>query len=87
MDVLVDDDVAGYADFSKGEVVWAIPHLPQTVKDFEKAYEIAKAATAHCYSVLGQAKKADPGVPLRQGTGLDRVYIGKLSFVILERES
>lgn len=74
VDVLVDDDVAAYADFSEEEVVWAIPHTPQSVKDSEKqAYEFAKAATAHCYSVLDKAKKADPGALLRRGTGRDTV--------------
>lgn len=72
VDVLVDDDLVGYANFSKGEVVWAIPHPPQSVKDFTKqAYKIAKAATGHCHSVLHKAKKADPDAPMRQGTGLD----------------
>ncbi|XP_030586122.1 H-2 class II histocompatibility antigen, A-Q alpha chain-like [Archocentrus centrarchus] len=68
VDIVIDDDVVAYADFNKKEVVWAIPHLPQPVKDIQKrAYEIAKASTAHCHSVLGKAKKADPGAPPRQG--------------------
>lgn len=72
VDVLLDDDVGGYADFSKGEVVWAMPHPSQYVKNFTKhAYEIAQAANAHCHSVLSKAKKADPDAPMRQGTGRD----------------
>uniref|UniRef100_A0A8D0D0W1 Ig-like domain-containing protein n=1 Tax=Sander lucioperca TaxID=283035 RepID=A0A8D0D0W1_SANLU len=44
VDVLVDDEVAAYADFSKDEVVFAIPHLPQSVPRLKKeAYALAKA--------------------------------------------
>lgn len=75
VDILVDGDVAGYADFSKGDVVWAIPHEPKSLKTFDrkKAYDLAKAAIGHCHSVLGKAKAADPGAPKRQGTGFHRV--------------
>ncbi|XP_026162496.1 H-2 class II histocompatibility antigen, A-Q alpha chain-like [Mastacembelus armatus] len=67
VDVLVDGDVAAYADFNKEEVVWMMPHQPKSVKDFlNKSYEIAKAALGHCHSVLGIAKRADPGAPMRQ---------------------
>uniref|UniRef100_A0A3Q4HEZ0 Ig-like domain-containing protein n=1 Tax=Neolamprologus brichardi TaxID=32507 RepID=A0A3Q4HEZ0_NEOBR len=62
VDVVVDDDVVAYADFNKKEIVWVLPHLPQPAKDIQKmAYELAKASTAHCHSVLGKAKNADPG--------------------------
>ncbi|KAA8593259.1 rano class II histocompatibility antigen, B alpha chain [Etheostoma spectabile] len=67
VDVVVDDDVAAYADFSKDEVVIAIPHLPRSVPDLKKrGYALAEASIAHCHSVLGKARKADPGVPIRQ---------------------
>ncbi|KAF1391113.1 hypothetical protein PFLUV_G00038510 [Perca fluviatilis] len=67
VDVVVDDDVAAYADFRKDEVVFAIPHLPQSVPDLQKrAYALANASIAHCHSVLGKARKADPGAPIRQ---------------------
>ncbi|XP_054473234.1 H-2 class II histocompatibility antigen, A-Q alpha chain-like [Anoplopoma fimbria] len=68
VDVVVDGDVAAYADFSNEEVVFSMPQLPQFLKDLKKkAYEIAKFSIAHCHSVLGKARKAsDPGVPKRQ---------------------
>ncbi|XP_026202952.1 H-2 class II histocompatibility antigen, A-U alpha chain-like [Anabas testudineus] len=75
VDVLLDDDVGGYADFSKGEVVWAMPHPSQYVKNFTKhAYEIAQAANAHCHSVLSKAKKADPDAPMRQESPSTFIY-------------
>lgn len=75
VDVVVDDDVVAYADFNKKEVVWVLPHLPQPAKDIQKmAYELAKASIAHCHSVLGKAKDADPGAPLRQGTDLGTLH-------------
>ncbi len=81
VDVLVDEDVAGYADFSKEEMVLVMPHPPQSAVDFKKrAYEIAKTSNAHCHSILGKAKRADPGVPLRQGTELDTDCAGQHSF-------
>lgn len=69
VDILVDDDVAGYADFSKEEVVWALPHLLPSIAAISKkqAYEIAKATIIHCHSVLGKSERADPGAALRQG--------------------
>ncbi|XP_078105680.1 rano class II histocompatibility antigen, B alpha chain-like isoform X1 [Sander vitreus] len=67
VDVLVDDEVAAYADFSKDEVVFAIPHLPQSVPHLkERAYALAKASIAHCHSVLSKARGVDPGAPIRQ---------------------
>ncbi|XP_047439446.1 H-2 class II histocompatibility antigen, A-U alpha chain-like [Mugil cephalus] len=68
VDIVVDDDVAAYADFTKEEIEWAMPHTPDYLKHFQKkqALEIAKASIAHCHSVLGKAKKADPKTPLRQ---------------------
>ncbi|KAK1900744.1 phosphoribosylaminoimidazole carboxylase [Dissostichus eleginoides] len=56
-----------YADFNKEESVFVIPHIPRSVKDFEKsAYEYAKSSIAHCHNVLSKARRADPGAPLRQ---------------------
>ncbi|XP_041835026.1 H-2 class II histocompatibility antigen, A-Q alpha chain-like [Melanotaenia boesemani] len=67
VDLVVDGDMAGYADFTKKEIVWAMPQLPQLAKDFAKRiFEIAESSTVRCHSVLGKAKKADPGSPLRQ---------------------
>lgn len=75
VDVVVDGDVVAYADFNKKEVVWAIPHLPQPAKDIQKkAYDIARASTAHCHSVLRKAETADPGAPPRQGTDLGTLH-------------
>lgn len=81
VDILVDEDEAIYADFSREEVVWGVPHLPLYVKDLTKrAYDIAKAAIGHCHSVMDKAKKADPGVPLRKGTEPGTVYSDQCSF-------
>lgn len=70
VDIVVDGDVAAYADFTKDEIVWPMPQMPEYLKDFQKkrALEIAKASIAHCHSVLGKAKKADPNTPLHQGS-------------------
>uniref|UniRef100_A0A3P9JYR5 Ig-like domain-containing protein n=1 Tax=Oryzias latipes TaxID=8090 RepID=A0A3P9JYR5_ORYLA len=51
VDLVVDDDTIGYADFTKQEMVWCLPYVPPSGKDLEK-----------------EAKKADHGTPLRQGT-------------------
>ncbi|XP_042359121.1 H-2 class II histocompatibility antigen, A-K alpha chain-like [Plectropomus leopardus] len=67
VDILMDEDMGGYADFTKGEVVIAIPHIPQSLAELRKtAYEYAKASIVHCQNVLDTAKSADPGAPLRQ---------------------
>ncbi|KAL7407264.1 hypothetical protein ABVT39_005871 [Epinephelus coioides] len=67
VDALVDGDVAAYADFSKDEMVIAVPHVPQSAEEITKtAYEFAKASIVHCHSILGRALKADPGAILRQ---------------------
>ncbi|CAG5977500.1 unnamed protein product [Menidia menidia] len=67
VDIVVDDDVVGYADFTKKEMVWAIPQLPEFAEQFEKrAYEFAESSIARCHSVLDKAKAADPGAPLRR---------------------
>ncbi|XP_038553762.1 H-2 class II histocompatibility antigen, A-Q alpha chain-like [Micropterus salmoides] len=67
VDVVIDEEVAGYADFSNKEIMWVMPHLPQYVSDLKKrGYEIAKDSITHCHSVLGKAKKADPDAPIRQ---------------------
>ncbi|KAK2915507.1 H-2 class II histocompatibility antigen, A-Q alpha chain-like [Channa argus] len=81
VDVLLDDDVCGYADFSKGEIVCAMPHLPDYLKPFTKrVYEIAEHAIEHCHSVLGKAKHADSGAALQQeapGTSIYTRYEGE----------
>ncbi|KAK2861624.1 hypothetical protein Q5P01_001157 [Channa striata] len=75
VDNLVDDDLCGYADFSKEEVVWAMPHPPDFVERFQKrVYEIAKAAISHCHSVLSKAKDADAGSALRQEAPSSFIY-------------
>lgn len=80
VDVVIDEEVAGYADFSNKEIMWVMPHLPQYVSDLKKrGYEIAKDSITHCHSVLGKAKKADPDAPIRQGTAHDTVYAGQHS--------
>ncbi|XP_072239174.1 H-2 class II histocompatibility antigen, A-S alpha chain-like isoform X2 [Leuresthes tenuis] len=67
VDIIVDDNIVGYADFTKKEIVWAIPQVPAFAKDFKKqAYEFAESSIARCHNVLGKANKADPGTPLRQ---------------------
>ncbi|XP_068451940.1 HLA class II histocompatibility antigen, DQ alpha 2 chain-like [Clinocottus analis] len=67
VDILVDGDVLAYADFSRKEVVFWIPHLPESVKDLKKrAYEIAKSSIIHCRSVMSKAKKASAGAIMRQ---------------------
>ncbi|XP_075952470.1 H-2 class II histocompatibility antigen, A-U alpha chain-like [Anarhichas minor] len=67
VDVLIDGDVVAYADFSKKEVVFLIPRLPQSVKDLKKrAYEVAESSITHCRSVLGKAEKVSPGVTIPQ---------------------
>uniref|UniRef100_A0A3Q1GN59 H-2 class II histocompatibility antigen, A-Q alpha chain-like n=1 Tax=Acanthochromis polyacanthus TaxID=80966 RepID=A0A3Q1GN59_9TELE len=75
VDVVVDDVVIAYADFNKGEMVMAVPKLPQSVKEWKKrAYEIAKTSIAHCHSSLFTAKGADPGSPMRQEAPDSFVY-------------
>lgn len=75
MDALVDGDVAAYADFSKDEMVIAVPHVPQSAEEITKtAYEFAKASIVHCHSILGRALKADPDAILRQGDELIQLY-------------
>ncbi|XP_069025773.1 H-2 class II histocompatibility antigen, A-S alpha chain-like [Embiotoca jacksoni] len=67
MDIIVDDDVAAYADFNKGEMVYSVPNLPQYVKDRGKiVFEIAKFNLAEFHITLGVVKKADPNTPKRQ---------------------
>ncbi|XP_004069104.1 RLA class II histocompatibility antigen, DP alpha-1 chain [Oryzias latipes] len=67
VDLVVDDDTIGYADFTKQEMVWCLPYVPPSGKDLEKeAFKFAKNSIANCHSVLAKAKKADHGTPLRQ---------------------
>lgn len=74
--MLLDEDVAAYADFSKDEIVWAMPHLPQAVIDFKQwVFGFAKSSIVHCHSVLGKARRAEPGAPKAQGTTSCQVFI------------
>lgn len=80
VDLVVDDDTIGYADFTKQEMVWCLPYVPPSGKDLEKeAFKFAKNSIANCHSVLAKAKKADHGTPLRQGT--ERYILGGLILV------
>ncbi|XP_035517721.1 H-2 class II histocompatibility antigen, A-U alpha chain-like [Morone saxatilis] len=75
VDVVLDEDEVAYADFNKGEMVLAMPHLPESLAAFKKrAYAIAKTSLHHCQSVLSKAKKADPGAPMRQAAPDSFVY-------------
>ncbi|XP_008291230.1 HLA class II histocompatibility antigen, DP alpha 1 chain-like isoform X3 [Stegastes partitus] len=67
VDAVLDEDVIGYADFNKEEMVIALPDPPQSVEDFKKrAIEFANADRTHCHNSLGRAKAADPGSPMQQ---------------------
>uniref|UniRef100_A0A8C7ZD81 Ig-like domain-containing protein n=1 Tax=Oryzias sinensis TaxID=183150 RepID=A0A8C7ZD81_9TELE len=58
VDLVVDDDTVGYADFTKQEMVWCLPYVPPSGKDLEKeAFKFAKNSIANCHSVLAKAKK------------------------------
>lgn len=68
VDLVVDEDTIGYADFNKQEMVWRLPYVPSGGKDLKKeAFKFARNSIAHCHSVLAKAKKADHGSPLHQG--------------------
>ncbi|XP_037346726.2 H-2 class II histocompatibility antigen, A-U alpha chain-like [Pungitius pungitius] len=65
--VLLDGDVVVYADFTRKEVVFLIPQLPQPLRDLKKLfYDIGKSSFTHCRSVLAKAKKASPDVTIPQ---------------------
>ncbi|XP_024126125.1 RLA class II histocompatibility antigen, DP alpha-1 chain [Oryzias melastigma] len=67
VDLVVDEDTIGYADFNKQEMVWRLPYVPSGGKDLKKeAFKFARNSIAHCHSVLAKAKKADHGSPLHQ---------------------
>ncbi|XP_059186246.1 H-2 class II histocompatibility antigen, A-R alpha chain-like [Centropristis striata] len=67
VDGLLDDQVAGYADYSRKEVVVVIPHVPPVLGGLvEVAYQFAKNSISECRNTLRILKGRSPHAVIPQ---------------------